>query len=94
MILRSWLRNVSQILFSPRGLQSGRRRRRCYPYVEMLGRRLYLTNPTVSSINLLTTTPTSADQVTWRVTFSQSVFGVDPTDFSLARGSTVGSTLI
>jgi len=45
MILRSWLRNVSQILFSPRGLQSGRRRRRCYPYVEMLGRRLYLTNP-------------------------------------------------
>ncbi len=94
MILRSWLRNVSQILFSPRGLQSGRRRRRCYPYVEMLGRRLYLTNPTVSSINLLTTTPTSADQVTWRVTFSQSVSGVDPTDFSLARGSTVGSTLM
>ena len=92
MILRSWLRMVYNELFLQSRLRT--RRHRCLPRVEALDVRLLLTVPVVSSINLVTTSPTAAGQVTWEVDFDQPVFGVDPTDFTLLRGSTVGSTLM
>ncbi len=53
------------------------------------------TFPAVVSINRLTpsTETTNAASVTFQVTFSNSVTGVDPTDFQLATTGTVGTTL-
>ncbi|MFL5896509.1 MAG: beta strand repeat-containing protein [Thermoleophilaceae bacterium] len=47
------------------------------------------TAPTVSSINLSTTSPTNATSVQFTVTFSESVTGVDSADFALATSNTV-----
>ena len=43
------------------------------------------TAPTVSSINRVSATPTNATSVSWTVTFSETVTGVDAADFTLAR---------
>jgi len=46
--------------------------------------------PTVSSINLASTNPSNpATAVSWTVTFSSSVTGVDATDFALVQGGGV-----
>jgi len=50
------------------------------------------TAPTVVSINLADANPTSAASVHWTVTFSESVTGVDATDFTLAVGGGLGGT--
>ena len=50
------------------------------------------TFPTVSSINRNGTTPTNAASVSWTVTFSESVTGVDSADFSLSPTVT-GATI-
>jgi hypothetical protein len=52
------------------------------------------TPPTVSSINRVATSPTNATSVAWTVTFSESVSGVDATDFSLVRSGVTGGTLV
>jgi hypothetical protein len=52
------------------------------------------TAPTVSSVNRAATSPTNASSVSWTVTFSESVTGVDATDFSLARTGTVAGGTI
>ncbi|MES2276520.1 MAG: MBG domain-containing protein [Bacteroidota bacterium] len=53
--------------------------------------------PTVSSITIAGTSPTSATSVSYTVTFSESVTGVDPSDFTVtktnsANGSVTGVT--
>lgn len=45
-----------------------------------------ITFPTVVSINLAGSTPTNASSVTFTVTFSEDVTGVDPTDFVPVMG--------
>jgi len=44
---------------------------------------LDLTSPTVTSINRVGSSPTNASTVSWTVTFSESVSGVNASDFSL-----------
>src|SRR5207249_5283251 len=44
------------------------------------------TAPAVSSIVRVTSSPTNATSVSWTVTFSESVTGVNTADFSLANG--------
>jgi hypothetical protein len=52
------------------------------------------TAPTVSSIALAGRTPTAAASVSWTVTFSESVTGVDAADFTLVRtGSVTGGSI-
>jgi len=48
--------------------------------------------PTVVSINRASTNPTSAATVQWTVTFSESVTGVDATDFALVAGGGLGGS--
>src|SRR5206468_11707912 len=50
--------------------------------------------PTVLSINRVGTTPTNAASVQWTVTFSESVTGVNTTDFSLANTGLGGTPAI
>ena len=51
-------------------------------------------SPTVQSINLAGTTPTNAASVSWTVLFSESVTGVDASDFILATtGAVTGATI-
>ncbi len=47
------------------------------------------TPPTVSSINRDGASPTNATSVSWTVTFSESVSGVDAADFALVQGGGV-----
>ena len=47
------------------------------------------TAPTVQSINRVGTTPTNAASVSWTVVFSESVTGVDASDFALATTGAV-----
>jgi beta-lactamase superfamily II metal-dependent hydrolase len=51
------------------------------------------TTPTVSSINRVTATPTNAASVQFTVTFSESVTGVDATDFSLNTTGVTGASI-
>ena len=50
--------------------------------------------PTVTSIDRADANPTSAASVSWTVTFSESVTGVDATDFALANTGLGGSPAI
>jgi hypothetical protein len=53
-----------------------------------------LTAPTVASINRAAASPTNAASVSWTVTFSETVSGVDVPDFALAHGaSPTGGTI-
>ncbi len=47
-----------------------------------------LAAPTVSSINRALPSPTNAVSVSWAVTFSEDVSGVDASDFTLVHGAT------
>ncbi len=51
------------------------------------------TAPTVSSINRAGTDPTNAASVSWTVTFSETVTGVDAGDFSLATTGVSGASI-
>src|SRR5207248_2323822 len=51
------------------------------------------TVPTVSSINRIGSSPTNAGSMSWTVTFSESVTGVDGTDFSLAATGVTGAAI-
>ena len=52
------------------------------------------TAPTVQSINRVGTTPTNAASVSWTVVFSESVTGVDASDFALVTtGAVTGATI-
>ena len=52
------------------------------------------TAPTVQSINRAGTTPTNAASVSWTVVFSESVTGVDASDFALVTtGAVTGATI-
>lgn len=50
------------------------------------------TAPTVSSIATAAANPTNATAVSWTVTFSESVTGVDAADFAVARTGTVSAS--
>ncbi len=50
-----------------------------------------LTPPTVTSINRVGSTPTNASSVQWKVTFSESVTGVDSGDFMLVKSGLGGT---
>jgi hypothetical protein len=50
-------------------------------------------DPCVVSINRADASPTNASTVQFTVTFSESVTGVNPTDFQVATTGTVGTTL-
>ena len=49
--------------------------------------------PIVNSIARADTSPTNATNVDYKVTFSQSVTGVDPSDFSLTTSGVLGATV-
>ena len=49
--------------------------------------------PTVSSINRADANPTNAASVSWTVTFSEPVTGVDATDFALVGTGTSGASI-
>jgi hypothetical protein len=51
------------------------------------------TTPTVSSINLVGTSPTNAASVSWTVTFSEPVSGVTNSNFSLVNGGLTSPSL-
>ena len=51
------------------------------------------TPPTVVSINRVDSSPTNASTVHWTVTFSESVTGVDSTDFSLVGAGATGASI-
>ena len=51
------------------------------------------TAPTVQSINRVGATPTNAASVSWTVLFSESVTGVDASDFALATTGVTGATI-
>lgn len=51
------------------------------------------TPPTVSSINRAEANPTNAGSVSWTVTFSEPVTGVDTSDFALARQFVTGGSV-
>ncbi len=51
------------------------------------------TPPTVSSINLADANPTNASTVHFTVTFSESVSGVDSSDFTLAASGVSGASI-
>jgi methionine-rich copper-binding protein CopC len=51
------------------------------------------TPPTVSSINRVSTATTNATSVNFTVKFSESVSGVDTSDFSLTKGNTANGTI-
>ena len=47
----------------------------------------------MQSINRVGTTPTNAASVSWTVLFSESVTGVDASDFALGTGAVTGATI-
>ena len=49
--------------------------------------------PRVSTLNLAASSPTKAASVTWSVTFSESVTGVDTADFSLVANGVTGASI-
>jgi len=49
------------------------------------------TSPSVSSINRADSNPSTADAVSWTVTFSESVTGMDTGDFALAASGLTGA---
>ena len=49
--------------------------------------------PAVQSINRVGTTPTNAASMSWTVLFSESVTGVDASDFALATTGVTGATI-
>src|SRR5205807_9698771 len=51
------------------------------------------TPPTVSAINRVSSSPTNAASVQFAVTFSESVTGVDATDFALAASGVSGASI-
>ena len=51
------------------------------------------TPPSVVSITRAAASPTAAASVSWTVTFSEAVTGVDATDFALARTGVTGGTI-
>jgi Bacterial Ig-like domain len=51
------------------------------------------TAPTVTSINRSASSPTNASSVSWDVTFSESVTGVDAGDFALAASGVTGASI-
>ena len=51
------------------------------------------TNPSVASITRVGTSPTNAPNVSWTVTFSEAVSGVDTGDFALAKVGLATATL-
>src|SRR5205814_4154390 len=51
------------------------------------------TAPTVSSINRADATPTNASSVHYTVTFSESVSGVDGSDFALTNSGVSGDSI-
>jgi DNA/RNA endonuclease G (NUC1) len=51
------------------------------------------TFPTVTSINRVSTTPTNASSVDFTVTFSQSVTGVDASDFAVTASGVTGASV-
>ncbi len=87
-----WIRRLLQSLTLKTCLKS--RRRRSRQTIEALEARMFLTTPTVMSINLVGAATTNATTTSWTATFSESVTGVDPSDFALAKTGTVGATLI
>src|SRR4029450_2234192 len=52
-----------------------------------------VTTPAVSSINRDAASPTNALSVSWTVTFSESVTGVDSTDFALVPTGVAGASI-
>src|SRR5204863_10207021 len=52
------------------------------------------TPPTVTSITLAAANPSNASSVTWTVTFSETVTGVDTSDFALAAPGWGGAPAI
>ena len=55
---------------------------------------MLLTAPAVTSINDVLASTTNQSVIPWTVIFDQSVTGVDPTDFSLAKTGTVSVNLL
>jgi len=51
------------------------------------------TVPVVASIARVNTNPTTAASVSFTVTFSEPVYGVDGADFSLAQSGVTGATI-
>jgi hypothetical protein len=51
------------------------------------------TSPSVTSINRADASPTNSSTVHWTVTFSESVSGVDATDFALVRTGIAGGSI-
>jgi len=51
------------------------------------------TVPTVTSINRASTSPTDAGSVSWNVTFSEDVAGVDASDFALTQTGVSGASI-
>ena len=49
--------------------------------------------PTVQSVNRAGASPTNAGSVSWTVTFSEPVTGVDTSDFALVPGSVTGAVI-
>ena len=91
MLRHSWIRNLYRVLSEQSKTKP--RRRRSRQSIEALESRLLLTTPTVTSLNLIGAATTNASATSWTATFSESVQGVDPTDFALVATGSVGSTL-
>ena len=87
----SWIRHLLHSLKMKPQFKS--RRRRSRQTIEALEARMLLTTPSVVSINLVGAATTNATTTIWTATFSESVTGVDPTDFSLVETGTIGATL-
>ena len=71
-----------------------RRSTRSMVPTEPLESRMLLTAPAVTSINDVLASTTNQSVIPWTVIFDQSVTGVDPTDFSLAKTGTVSVNLL
>ena len=91
MLRHSWIRNLYRVLSEQSKTKP--RRRRSRQSIEALESRLLLTTPTVTSLNLIGAATTNASATSWTATLSESVQGVDPTDFALVATGSVGSTL-
>ncbi|MEI8017239.1 MAG: FG-GAP-like repeat-containing protein, partial [Schlesneria sp.] len=87
----SWIRHLFHSLSVKPYSKS--RRRRSRQSIEALEARMLLTTPTVVSLNLVGAAITNSTSTSWTATFSESVSGVDPTDFALVETGTVGATL-
>jgi hypothetical protein len=59
----------------------------------MTGAVIVMSAPTVSSISRADASPTSATSVSWTVTFSQSVTGVNAADFTLVQSGVSGASI-